>query len=157
MLIMLVSRYGKSNWGEIASMVPNRTTRQCRERYLHYLDPSLNNKPWTYQEDKILIEKFHEYGPKWKVLSTFFTNRTDVNIKNHYATILRRWKITQQHMEEERHTKQAENKTKAVFIKEEQQSLKFVEIKFDLNQDDGSEIIDSMNLPLCGNITSEIW
>lgn len=91
-LLSLVAKYGTGQWKMIAAMLPTRTTRQCRERYRHYLDPTLNNDPWTKEEEDLLFEKYAEVGPKWAYISTFFPNRTDVNVKNHHATVTQRMK-----------------------------------------------------------------
>ncbi|OHT16008.1 hypothetical protein TRFO_42107 [Tritrichomonas foetus] len=78
------------NWNDIASKMISRTARQCRERYRNYLQPGLNNGPWTLEEDHLLIEKYNEIGPQWCKLVHFFPHRSDVNIKNHYTCLLNR-------------------------------------------------------------------
>ena len=55
------------DWREISQqMKSKRNPRQCSERYLHYLSPSVNNGPWSIEEDKFLINKYEEFGPQWK-------------------------------------------------------------------------------------------
>jgi hypothetical protein len=85
----LVAFFG-DDWNSIARQMPNRTIRQCRERWLYFLAPSVINGPWSLDEDTLLLEKFGEFGSKWKNLTQFFPGRTEVNIKNHHATLLRR-------------------------------------------------------------------
>lgn len=41
MLTMLVQK-GFKNWGHLAAHMPGRTSKQCRERWCHHLDPSIN-------------------------------------------------------------------------------------------------------------------
>ncbi|EAY21746.1 Myb-like DNA-binding domain containing protein [Trichomonas vaginalis G3] len=84
-LIELVRIHGNKAWKKIASIMKTRTTRQCRERYINYLSPSVTNGPWSAQEDSLLIEKVQEMGPKWSKIAKFFPSRSDVNIKNRYA------------------------------------------------------------------------
>lgn len=86
-LCSLVNQYGSNCWKFIAKKMPNRTTRQCRERYKNYLSPEIKNGPWTKEEDDLLREKYKEFGPKWAQISTFFNSRSDVNIKNRWASI----------------------------------------------------------------------
>lgn len=88
LLVQLVQNCGCCQWKKIAKMFPNRSTRQCRERYCHYLNPKLNNNPWTPEEDALLIQKYNEIGPRWAIICQFFDNRTDINVKNHYWTIM---------------------------------------------------------------------
>lgn len=85
-LIELVKEYGDRNWRVISKKMENRTTRQCRERYRNYLSPNLTNGPWTAEEDLLLEQKYVELGPKWAAISQFFKNRSDVNIKNRWAS-----------------------------------------------------------------------
>ena len=91
-LIELVKQYGEKSWKKIASIMKTRTTRQCRERYINYLNPALLNGPWSEEEDKLLIEKVKEMGPKWAQIVKFFKARSDVNIKNRYAMLVTKGK-----------------------------------------------------------------
>lgn len=84
-LIELVRIHGNKAWKKIASIMKTRTTRQCRERYINYLSPSVTNGPWSAQDDQLLIEKVQEMGPKWSKIAKFFPSRSDVNVKNRYA------------------------------------------------------------------------
>jgi hypothetical protein len=82
----LVAQYGENHWERVSSSFPTRTMRQCRDRYVKYLAPDLVFNKWTEPEDRLLDQKFAEFGPHWKHLATFFPNRTDVGLKN-------RWQI----------------------------------------------------------------
>lgn len=88
----LVQTYGTNAWMMIASQLPTRSARQCRERYNTYLSPNIDNSPWTYQEDRLLVRKVLECGSKWSTIRSFFGNRTVNNIKNRWNTVLRRLK-----------------------------------------------------------------
>ena len=88
-ILDLVSKFGSENWALIASKIKGRSTRQCRERYMNYLCPSVNNSPWTDAEDKLLAEKYTLFGPHWKVIADFFPNRTDINVKNRWLRLER--------------------------------------------------------------------
>lgn len=85
-LCALVKEFGEKNWRTISKHMPNRTTRQCRERYRNYLSPTVKNGPWTPEEDLLLEQKYLEYGPKWATIAQFFRSRSDVNIKNRWAS-----------------------------------------------------------------------
>jgi hypothetical protein len=86
-LLELVAAHGERDWPSIARQMQNRTVRQCRERWCNYLAPWVANGPWSADQNALLLEKFKEFGPKWKTLTRFFPGRTDINIKNHYMTI----------------------------------------------------------------------
>jgi hypothetical protein len=38
--------------------------------------------PFTPEEDALLVQKFTEFGPKWKAIAAFFDSRTDIILKN---------------------------------------------------------------------------
>lgn len=79
------------DWREISQqMKTKRNPRQCSERYLYYLSPSVNNGPWSIEEDEFLINKYEELGPQWKKISEFFPKRTEINVKNHFNLLNRR-------------------------------------------------------------------
>ena len=86
----LVKEYGENSWSLIATQMPNRTTRQCRERYRHYLSPSIINGKWTPEDDKLLMSKYNELGPRWVSIAKFFQSRTDINVKNRWIVLMRK-------------------------------------------------------------------
>ena len=83
-LIELVNSIGK-NWKKIHSELPSWTERQLRDRYSNYLQPGINNSEWTPWEDGMLLTKVNQIGHKWSRLTSFFSNRSAVNIKNRYS------------------------------------------------------------------------
>lgn len=86
----LVSIYGHDNWREIIKHIPQRTVRQCRERWFLYISPEVSNKSWTKEEDDLLRLKVIQYGHRWKLFEGFFGDRTSVNIKNRWKLLKRR-------------------------------------------------------------------
>lgn len=86
----LVHKYGTSNWNAISREMPGRNPRQCKDRWLNYLSPDIVNGPWSVEEEQELINKYEMYGPSWKLISTFFPTRTDINIKSRWNLIKRR-------------------------------------------------------------------
>jgi hypothetical protein len=93
-LAQLVQTYGPKSWRIVAQYMVGRNSRQCRERWLYYLDPELNVRPWEANEDAILEEKFREIGPKWMLMVPFFHHRTDAMIKNRFQVLRRKEKRT---------------------------------------------------------------
>jgi hypothetical protein len=92
-LRQLVEEYGSRDWRWIARHMPNRTPRQCRERYNTYLCPEVNVSPWTKEEDRMLLEKFTELGSRWADIRPFFKSRTVNNIKNRWHRLARQSRI----------------------------------------------------------------
>lgn len=77
----LVEKFTTKDWKLIASHLPPRTARQCRERWTNYINPELTQKPWTKEEDKILIELHQEIGNHWKIMEEFLPQRSKNSIK----------------------------------------------------------------------------
>lgn len=78
------------DWKEVAKYMPGRNSRQCRERWNNYVNPKLEPRKWTPEEDKMLLQKVDEYGNKWHSIATFFDGRATNNIKNRYMTLQRK-------------------------------------------------------------------
>ena len=77
------------DWNQIASKIPNRNPRQCRERWQNYLDPHLTQNEWTEEEDKLIIQKQEELGSRWNAIARFFKGRSGNSIRNRYLMIQR--------------------------------------------------------------------
>lgn len=93
MLVELFNKYGK-DWAKIAQYMPNRDRKQCRERYVNYLGPSLdNNKSWTEEEDKLLVEKQGEFGNRWAMMTNYFPGKSELQLSNRYISLRRAGKI----------------------------------------------------------------
>lgn len=87
----LVEHYGIRSWKYIAEHMEGRTVRQIRERYCNYLQPHLQMKPWSDEEDNLLTQKYYELGSRWVEIAAFFPGRTDVHLKNRMKLLLRRF------------------------------------------------------------------
>jgi hypothetical protein len=90
MLAKFVKRYGTTDWTDIARRMEGRNARQCRDRWVSYLSPDVQNAPWTAAEEQDLLFLHQQLGPKWKQIATFFTARTDINVKSRWNLIQRR-------------------------------------------------------------------
>ena len=54
-----------TKWSVIASHLPGRIGKQCRERWFNHLDPSLKKGGWTEEEDAVLVEAQSKWGNSW--------------------------------------------------------------------------------------------
>jgi hypothetical protein len=97
----LVARFGTSEWSRIAREITGRSARQCRERWQNYLRPDINNAAWTKEEEDLLVAKYSEYGPCWRVIASFFHSRTDINVKNYWNRRQRRLQTQSLHESQE--------------------------------------------------------
>ncbi|OHT14396.1 r2r3-MYB transcription factor [Tritrichomonas foetus] len=88
-LVQLVTKYGDNNWVLIAEKLNGRSPRQCRDRYVYYLDPSIKKGEWTKEEERILLEKYYLLGSSWKLIANFLPGRTEIDLKNRFLKINR--------------------------------------------------------------------
>ena len=80
----LVAIYGKSRWDLISHSLENRTAKQIRQRWVNHLDPSLRKGKFTAEEDKLILKKYKQFGPKWTLISKFLDGRSENAIKNRF-------------------------------------------------------------------------
>lgn len=50
---------------QISDHMPGRVGKQCRERYLNHLDPSLRHGPWTDEEEQLLLSLHARLNNQW--------------------------------------------------------------------------------------------
>lgn len=85
----LVKIYGARNWDLIASSVPGRTGKQCRDRYQNYLSSKFFNGQWTKEEDELLKEKHNLMGCQWSKMVEFFPRRSAGSLRNRWNYFVR--------------------------------------------------------------------
>ncbi|KAK8888603.1 hypothetical protein M9Y10_033334 [Tritrichomonas musculus] len=81
-LIKQAKIFGARKWDLIAKFIPNRTAKQCRDRYKNYLSPNIFHGEWSNEEDLLILEKIKEIGPQWSTIATILKNRTSNSVKN---------------------------------------------------------------------------
>jgi hypothetical protein len=89
-LAHIVARCGSGNWSFVASQMPGRNPRQCRERWANYINPELNHQPLSPAEDMLLESKYEEIGPRWQQIASFLPRRSKNLLKNHWMSRRRR-------------------------------------------------------------------
>lgn len=88
-LMEIMSNQEFLSWDHVASLMPERTTRQCRERWVNYLSPDIRNDPWTEEEDNLLLTKINEIGRCWSNIGRFFNGRSENDVKNRWYSHLK--------------------------------------------------------------------
>ena len=87
-IIKYVAHHGTKSWARLAALLPGRIGKQCRERWVNHLNPTINHGPWTPAEDQLLIDLHSQFGNHWTKIGEMMPSRSDNAIKNRWNSTL---------------------------------------------------------------------
>lgn len=88
-LVKLIRENGTKQWSQIAnqlnaSLGVTRNGKQCRERWVNFLNPEIKKDPFSLAEDILILEKRLSIGNKWSEIIKEMPGRTENNVKNRF-------------------------------------------------------------------------
>lgn len=89
-LLRLVEKYGQQKWSVVASYLPYRKGKQCRERWHNHLRRDIKKGDWSAEEEKLLVEAHRALGNRWAEIARCMPGRSENAVKNHFNATLRR-------------------------------------------------------------------
>lgn len=89
LLTQVVTSNNFLKWSEIAELVPERSAKQCRERWVCNLDPQIVRGMWSPEEDKSILSLQETVGNKWAKIASYLPGRTENSVKTRYKSIMR--------------------------------------------------------------------
>ena len=91
-----VEKCGTESWVEICALVPGRTGKQCRERWIGQLAPDVTKSQWSPLEDSILVHAHGVNGNKWTTIALSLPGRSAISVKNRWNWLVRHNLVSQQ-------------------------------------------------------------
>ncbi|XBH57210.1 hypothetical protein VPH35_078861 [Triticum aestivum] len=80
---------GPHKWDSICRGLPGRNSKSCRLRWCQHLDPRVEAvKPFTREEDMLIVKYQATYGNRWSTIAEFLSGRIDNAIKNRWNSVL---------------------------------------------------------------------
>ena len=69
-----------------------RNGKQCRERWVNFLNPEIKKDPFSLEEDIYLLQRRLEIGNKWAEIIKQMPGRTENNVKNRFNYLFKQIK-----------------------------------------------------------------
>jgi hypothetical protein len=84
-----ITELGTGSWNDVSRRVPTRTGKQCRERWVGQLSPTISREIWQPSEDAALYHAHCVHGNQWTIISLQMPGRSSLSIKNRWNWLLR--------------------------------------------------------------------
>jgi hypothetical protein len=83
-----IAKLGEKKWNDIAQYVGTKNSDQCNQHWHRVINPKISKKPWTEEEDDILIDRVFDFGESsWKKVAEGLKGRTDIQCRHRYIML----------------------------------------------------------------------
>jgi pre-mRNA-splicing factor CDC5/CEF1 len=86
-LKVAVMKYGKNQWARISSLLVRKTPKQCKARWMEWLDPSIRKTEWSKEEEEKLLHLAKLMPTQWRTIAPLI-GRTAAQCLEHYEKLL---------------------------------------------------------------------
>lgn len=88
----LVQQVGDTSWSAIAVEFSTRDRKQCRERFVNHLAPSLTSvsSTWSSSEDEKLLQLQRKFTSRWSEMAQELHGKSAEHVKNRCLLMARR-------------------------------------------------------------------
>ncbi len=94
----LVDIYGDAEWTIVSDCMnskfgePNRTGKQCKDRWRAVLEPGGSRQSWTDRDRYLLLVAHRKFKNRWSEVALMLKKRSSNTIKNRFYTLFRKVK-----------------------------------------------------------------
>ncbi|KAK4691409.1 pre-mRNA-splicing factor CDC5/CEF1, partial [Lecanoromycetidae sp. Uapishka_2] len=82
-----VSKYGLNQWARVSSLLARKTAKQCKARWVEWLDPSIRKIEWSMEEDEKLLHLAKLMPTQWRTIAPM-VGRTATQCLERYQKLL---------------------------------------------------------------------
>ncbi|RVD86598.1 uncharacterized protein DFL_004866 [Arthrobotrys flagrans] len=82
-----VSKYGLNQWARVSSLLARKTPKQCKARWLEWLDPGIRKIEWSKEEDEKLLHLAKLMPTQWRTIAPL-VGRTATQCLERYQKLL---------------------------------------------------------------------
>lgn len=86
-LVNQVSKYGLNQWARVSSLLNRKTPKQCKARWIEWLDPGIRKVEWSREEDEKLLHLAKLMPTQWRTIAPI-VGRTATQCLERYQKLL---------------------------------------------------------------------
>ncbi|KAL4786779.1 hypothetical protein BJX76DRAFT_345986 [Aspergillus varians] len=85
--VWYVSKYGLNQWARVSSLLARKTPKQCKARWVEWLDPGIRKVEWSREEDEKLLHLAKLMPTQWRTIAPI-VGRTATQCLERYQKLL---------------------------------------------------------------------